>query len=137
MRMLSGLSERHQHRDQHHAGAVRRGHDERPGGKSGEPGFETDAQAVAMSVSEVIDAPPDQERAGKDAERGCVDRHAEDHHRIDDNGDCRRVAERDGNEGDEHHLAALPVEPECHGKEPAHGRIEPMKSAERHQHQPR
>ena len=48
----------------------------------------------------------------------------------------RRMAERDRDEGDEHDLAALPVEPERHGKEPAHSRVEPVKGAEPDQHQP-
>jgi hypothetical protein len=46
------------------------------------------------------------------------------------------VTERDRKKGDEHHGAAVPVEPKGYGKEPAHGRIEPMKSAKRDQQQP-
>ena len=81
------MLERHQHRDQHRAGAMRRRHDERPGGETKEPGPQSDMNAVPVSVEEMKEPPGDQQHAREDAEGGLVDRHAEKHHGIDDEGD--------------------------------------------------
>ena len=86
-----------------------------------------------MPVEEMIEAPGDEQHAGEDAEGVGVDRHAERHHRVDDDGNRRRMPQRDRNQRDQHDPSALPIEAERHGKQPAHGRVEPVKRAERDQ----
>ena len=51
-------------------------------------------------------------------------------------GNRRRMSQCDRDQRDQHDLPALPIEAERHGKQPAHGRIEPVKRAERDQEQP-
>ena len=47
------------------------------------------------------------------------------------------MAERDRHERQENHPAALPIKPKGHGKQPAHGGVEPMKGSEPDQDEPR
>ena len=86
---------------------MRGGHDERPGEQPKQPGAQPDMQAVAMPVEEMIEAPGDEQHAREDAEGVGVDRHAERHHRVDDDGNRRRMPERDRNQRDQARLSRL------------------------------
>ena len=96
-RMFSRLHERHQHRDEHHAGTVDRRHDERPRRESEQSGRKPDPQTMPVPVGKVIDAPRNEDEAGDDAKGVFIDRPPERDRGIDHDGDRGGVAERDGN----------------------------------------
>ena len=59
-----------------------------------------------------------------------IDHDAQEHHGGDHHRDRQGMAERHGGEREEHDPPAVPVQPECHGEQPAHGRIDPVEHAE-------
>jgi hypothetical protein len=62
-----------------------------------------------------------------------VDHDAERQHRKDHDRDCRCVAERDRQQ---HDGAAAAMQPQRHGEQPAHGRIDAMEEPKSGQREP-
>ena len=109
--VVAGFLERHQHRHEHHPRSVRGGHEEGPEREAKQSGLQADADAVAVAIGEIVDAPSDEQTSREDAEHSRRQRLAERHHGIDDDGDRRRVAQADRQQRKEHDRAALPVQP--------------------------
>ena len=66
---------------------------------------------MLVTAKPVIDAPGDQEHARQLAERPLVDGEAKANNGEHHDADGERMADRDGDQRDEHHAAAMAVEP--------------------------
>ena len=71
--VAGGDAQRRQERDQHQAGAVRHGHQERPGAEAGHAGGHAEADPVAVAVERVPGGPADQHEAGRAAHQTRVE----------------------------------------------------------------
>ena len=112
-------------------------HRERPQAKPDHAGLHADAHAMAMAVKRVVEGPAQEHGPGQRIQKVSIEDKPQRHDSGHDDGDRKRMPQRDRDERQPHDAPAPPVQPQRRRKQPTHRGVDAVEGAEAREDEPR